>query len=75
MTAATTSPPTSAPSHEPMMLDWLLPEFDATLVEHRVIDADRPRSTARWRPSTWSRSRRPSPPSAASSPRAARPSG
>ena len=23
-----------------MMLDWLLPEFDATIVEHRVIDAD-----------------------------------
>jgi hypothetical protein len=40
MTAATTSPPTAAPSHEPMMLDCLLPEFDATLAEHRVIDAD-----------------------------------
>ena len=40
MTAATTSPPAVAPSHEPMMLDWLLPEFDATLVAHRVIDAD-----------------------------------
>ena len=40
MTAATTSPPAVAPSHEPMMLDWLLPEFDATLAEHRVIDAD-----------------------------------
>jgi len=46
MTAATTSPPAVAPSHEPMMLDWLLPEFDATLVEHRVIDAD-PASTYR----------------------------
>ena len=32
MTAATTS--------APMMLDWLLPEFDATLVEHRVVDGD-----------------------------------
>lgn len=31
MTTATTSP---------LMLDWLLPEFDATLVEHRVIDSD-----------------------------------
>ena len=40
MTAATTSPPAVAPSHEPMMLDWLLPEFDATLIEHRVIDAE-----------------------------------
>ena len=40
MTAATTSPPAVAPSHEPLMLDWLLPEFDATLIEHRVIDAD-----------------------------------
>lgn len=40
MTAATTSPPTFTPTHEPMMLDWLLPEFDATIVEHRVIDGD-----------------------------------
>jgi hypothetical protein len=32
MTAATTS--------APLMLDWLLPEFDATIVEHRVIDGD-----------------------------------
>jgi hypothetical protein len=40
MTAATTSAPAVAPSPEPMMLDWLLPEFDATLVEHRVIDAE-----------------------------------
>ena len=41
MTAATTSPTTAgAPTHEPMMLDWLLPEFDATLAEHRVIDGD-----------------------------------
>jgi hypothetical protein len=23
-----------------MMLDWLLPEFDATIVEHRVVDGD-----------------------------------
>ena len=40
MTAATISPPTTAPSHEPMMLDWLLPNFDATLIEHRVVDGD-----------------------------------
>ena len=40
MTAATTSAHVVAPSPEPMMLDWLLPEFDATLVEHRVIDAE-----------------------------------
>lgn len=40
MTAATTSPPAVAPSHEPLMLDWLLPEFDATIAEHRVIDAE-----------------------------------
>jgi hypothetical protein len=32
MTAATTS--------APMMLDWLLPEFDATIVEHRVVEGD-----------------------------------
>ena len=31
MTTATASP---------LMLDWLLPEFDATLVEHRVIESD-----------------------------------
>ena len=36
MTTATQSPPAAAP----LMLDWLLPEFDATLIEHRVIDAD-----------------------------------
>jgi hypothetical protein len=35
MTTATTSPPT-----EPLMLDWLLPEFDATIVEHQVIEGD-----------------------------------
>jgi hypothetical protein len=40
MTAATTSPPAVAPSHEPMMLDWLLPNFDATVAVHRVIDAE-----------------------------------
>jgi hypothetical protein len=40
MTAATTSPRITAPMHPPMMLDWLLPEFDATVIEHRVIDAD-----------------------------------
>jgi hypothetical protein len=31
MTTATASP---------LMLDWLLPDFDATLVEHRIIDAE-----------------------------------
>lgn len=31
MTTATASP---------LMLDWLLPEFDATLVEHRIVDAE-----------------------------------
>jgi hypothetical protein len=31
MTTATASP---------LMLDWLLPEFDATVVEHRVIEGD-----------------------------------
>jgi hypothetical protein len=31
MTTATASP---------LMLDWLLPEYDATLVEHRVIEGD-----------------------------------
>jgi hypothetical protein len=40
MTAATTSPPIPAPTHEPMLLDWLLPDFDATLAVHRVIDAE-----------------------------------
>ena len=35
MTAATTSPPAA-----PLMLDWLLPEFDATIVEHRVVEGD-----------------------------------
>jgi hypothetical protein len=40
MTTATTSPPAVAPTPEPLMLDWLLPEFDATIAEHRVIDAD-----------------------------------
>ena len=40
MTAATTSPPIAAPAHEPMLLDWLLPDFDATLAVHRVIDAE-----------------------------------
>ena len=33
MTAATISAP-------PLMLDWLLPEFDATIVEHRVVEGD-----------------------------------
>jgi hypothetical protein len=33
MTAATTSAP-------PLMLDWLLPEFDATIVEHRIVEGD-----------------------------------
>jgi hypothetical protein len=40
MTAATTSPPIAALAHEPMLLDWLLPDFDATLAVHRVIDAE-----------------------------------
>ena len=35
MTTATTSPPAA-----PLMLDWLLPEFDATIVEHQVIEGD-----------------------------------
>jgi hypothetical protein len=35
MTAATTSPPAA-----PLMLDWLLPEFDATIVEHKVIEGE-----------------------------------
>jgi hypothetical protein len=35
MTTATTSPPAA-----PLILDWLLPEFDATIVEHQVIDGD-----------------------------------
>ena len=34
MTAATTSPPTFTPTHEPMMLDWLLPEFDVVSLFH-----------------------------------------
>jgi len=36
MTTATQSPPTAAT----LMLDWLLPEFDTTLIEHRVVDGD-----------------------------------
>jgi hypothetical protein len=35
MTAATTSPPAA-----PLRLDWLLPEFDATIVEHQVIEGE-----------------------------------
>ena len=35
MTTATTSPPAV-----PLKLDWLLPEFDATIVEHQVIGGD-----------------------------------
>lgn len=35
MTTATTSPPAA-----PLLLDWLLPEFDATIVEHRVMAGD-----------------------------------
>ena len=31
---------TAATTPAPMMLDWLLPEFDATLVEHRVVDGE-----------------------------------
>jgi hypothetical protein len=41
MTSATVSPPaTTPPRHEPMMLDWALPDFDATLAEHRIVDGD-----------------------------------
>jgi hypothetical protein len=41
MTTATACiPATSPPRHEPMMLDWLLADFDATIVEHRVVDGD-----------------------------------
>jgi hypothetical protein len=36
MTTATTTPPAA----QPLMLDWLLSDFDATLVEHRVVDGD-----------------------------------
>jgi hypothetical protein len=35
MTTATTSPPAA-----PLKLDWLLPEFDARIVEHQVIEGD-----------------------------------
>ena len=31
---------TAATLPAPLTLDWLLPEFDATIVEHRVIDGD-----------------------------------
>ena len=31
---------TTATTSAPLMLDWLLPEFDATIVEHRVIEGD-----------------------------------
>jgi hypothetical protein len=31
---------TTATAPQPLMLDWLLPEFDASLVEHLVIDGD-----------------------------------
>jgi hypothetical protein len=36
MTTATTSPPAAWP----LMLEWLLPDFDATHIEHRVVDGD-----------------------------------
>jgi hypothetical protein len=35
MPTATTSPPAA-----PLKLDWLLPEFDARIVEHQVIEGD-----------------------------------
>ena len=35
MTTATMSPPGA-----PLMLDWLLPEYDATIVEHEVIEGE-----------------------------------
>ena len=31
---------TAATTPAPLQLDWLLPEFDATIVEHRVIEGD-----------------------------------
>jgi hypothetical protein len=31
---------TTAITSAPLMLDWLLPEFDATIVEHQVIEGD-----------------------------------
>jgi hypothetical protein len=31
---------TTATTSAPLMLDWLLPEFDATIVEHRIVDGD-----------------------------------
>jgi hypothetical protein len=41
MTIATMpAPPAEALRQEPMLLDWLLPEFDSTLIEHRVVDGD-----------------------------------
>ena len=36
MTTATAPPPTTLP----MQLDWILPEFDATIVEHRIVEGD-----------------------------------
>lgn len=29
---------TVASTPAPLTLDWLLPEFDATIVEHRIVD-------------------------------------
>jgi hypothetical protein len=41
MTLATMPPPpVDTLRAEPMQLDWLLPEFDATLIEHRVVSGD-----------------------------------
>lgn len=31
---------TSSPAAAPLMLDWLLPDYDSTLIEHRVLDGD-----------------------------------
>jgi hypothetical protein len=36
MSTATAPPPAT----EPMQLDWVLPEFDASIAEHRIIEAD-----------------------------------
>jgi hypothetical protein len=36
MTTATATPPAT----QPMQLDWILPEFDATIVEHRIVEGE-----------------------------------
>jgi hypothetical protein len=41
MTSATMPPPPAQTLRaEPMQLDWLLPDFDTTLIQHRVIAGD-----------------------------------